>query len=105
MSTVTEDYLEIIKNRIVEKFRPLRIILFGSHARGDASENSDYDLLIVFGKIEDKRKLRVEIRRLLADLPISKDIIVTTPDEIEDIGDMVGTILKPALSEGLVIYG
>jgi len=82
-----------------------QIILFGSHARGEATDESDVDLLVVLSEVRDKRQAAVEIRRVLADLPVSKDIIVTTPDEIARRGHLVGTILRPALREGKVLYG
>jgi hypothetical protein len=41
---------------------------------------------------------------MLADLPLPKDIIVATPEEIARRGDLVGTVLRPALREGKVLY-
>ena len=46
----------------------------------------------------------VAIRRALADLPVCKDIVVTTPEEITRRGDLIGTVLRPALREGKVLY-
>jgi len=89
---------------IVRRFQPLRIILFGSHARGEAGPESDIDLLVVLAKVSDKRRAAVEIRRSLARFPVPKDIIVTSPDEIAARGDLVGTVLRPALREGKVVY-
>ncbi|MGB2821386.1 MAG: nucleotidyltransferase domain-containing protein [Phycisphaerae bacterium] len=89
---------------IVRQFRPLRVILFGSHARGTAHADSDIDLLVVLPSVADKRKTAVEIRRSLDDFPVSKDVIVTTPDEIERRGRLVGSLLRPALREGRTIY-
>lgn len=43
-------------DRIVKDFQPLRVLLFGSHARGDANPYSDIDLLIVFPQAPDKRQ-------------------------------------------------
>jgi hypothetical protein len=62
------------------------------------------DLLVVLPQVADKRKTAIEIRRVLADFPLSKDIIVTTPEEIARRGDLVGSVLRPALREGIVIY-
>lgn len=90
--------------RIIDEFKPSQIILFGSHARGDAQPSSDVDLLVVFPKVDSKRQQAVAIRELLADLPMAKDIIVTTPQEIEEYGDLVGTVLHPALREGKLLY-
>lgn len=100
---VTE-WLPLMAERIVQRFHPLRIILFGSCARGEASPGSDVDLLVVLPQVGDKRQAVVEILRALADFPVPKDVIVTTPEEIERRGNLVGTVLRPALREGRVLY-
>mgnify|MGYP000530610258 CR=1 FL=1 len=97
-------YLSEAVDRIVRKFHPVKIILFGSWARGSAREDSDLDLLVVLAKVEHKRKTAIQIGNSLSNLPISKDIIVTTPEDIEKYGKSVGDILLPALEEGKVIY-
>ncbi len=93
-----------IVERISRKFHPVQIILFGSWARGEAREDSDVDLLVVLSKVEHKRKAAIQIGNSLSNLPISKDIIVTTPEEIKEYGKTVGNILLPALQEGKIIY-
>ncbi|HQE91824.1 MAG TPA: nucleotidyltransferase domain-containing protein [Anaerolineae bacterium] len=103
-NSATENVIAAMIKRIVQQFDPLRIILFGSQARGDAGPWSDVDLLIVLPEVANKREAAVEVRRALVDFTVSKDIIVTTPDEIERRGDLVGTILRPALREGKVLY-
>ena len=90
--------------RIARQFDPLRIILFGSWARGDARPDSDLDLLVVLPKVENKRRAAVEILRALNGLPLSKDVVVTTPEEIAARGHIVGDVLRPALREGKVVY-
>ena len=91
-------------NRIVSSFQPLQVVLFGSHARGTATEWSDVDLLVILPHVSDKRKAAVDMRRALGDLPVCKDIIVTTPEEIARRGRLVGTALRSALCEGKIIY-
>ena len=91
-------------DRIVAGFQPLRIVLFGSHARGTATAGSDVDLLVVLPDVRDNRETTVAIRQALGDLPASKDIVVTTPDEIARRGRLVGTVLRAALREGRVVY-
>ncbi len=98
------DYIPIMTQRIVERFNPLRVILFGSHARGEASPWSDVDLLVVLPEAPDKRQTAVQILRVLSDLPVAKDVVVTTPDEIARRGDLIGTVLRPALRDGKVVY-
>ncbi len=90
--------------RIARRFDPLRIILFGSWARGDARPDSDIDLLVVLPHVENKRLAAIRIGNELSDLPASKDIVVTTPEEIAARGNIIGDVLRPALREGKVIY-
>lgn len=99
-----EAVIRTMVDRIVQRFHPLRVILFGSHARGSAVPESDVDLLVVLREVADKRRMTVEIRRVLGDLAVSKDIIVTTPEEIARRGDLVGSVLWPALREGKILY-
>ena len=84
-------------DRIVRRFQPSRIVLFGSFARGTAIGSSDLDLLVVKGKGADKRRTAVEIRRSLGELPVSKDIVIATADGITSKGKVVGTVLRAAL--------
>lgn len=97
-------WIDMMVDRIVESFHPMQVILFGSYARGEANAKSDIDLLIVFANLSNKRDMTLAIRRVLSDLPVAKDIVVTTLAEIEDYGDLVGRVLRPALREGKVLY-
>lgn len=101
---VHSPYLSEIVDRITRRFNPLRIIIFGSWARGEARPDSDYDLLVVLSNVKDKRQAAISIGNLLSDLPISKDIVVTTPAEIAIRGDLIGDVLRPALREGKILY-
>ena len=91
-------------DRIVKQFDPEKIILFGSHARGDAGPDSDVDLLVVMPVAGSKRDKMVEIGVALHDIPLPKDIIVTTPEDFEWRKEIVGTIERPAVQEGKVLY-
>jgi uncharacterized protein len=99
-----EEHIQGMVERIVKDFDPLQIVLFGSHARQEATQDSDVDILVVLSEAEDKRRSAIEIRRSLRGFPISKDIVVTDAAEIARRGDLVGTILRPALREGVVVY-
>ncbi len=100
----TTEVITMMRDRLVKRFHPRRIILFGSHARGEARWDSDVDLLVVLDSCEDKRQTTVSMFRALTTMPSAKDIVVTTPDEIARRGDLVGTVLWWALREGKLIY-
>ena len=90
--------------RIVRRFHPERIILFGSHARGEAGPDSDVDLLVVMSITGSKRKKQLEIGVAVHDLRVPTDIIVTTPEEFAWRKEIPGTIERPAALEGTVLY-
>ena len=100
----SETFISTMVDRIVEAFQPAQIVLFGSHARGTATERSDVDLLVILTNVSDKRDTAIEIRRVLGDLPVCKDIVVATPEEVTRRGHLVGTVLRSTLREGKVIY-
>jgi predicted nucleotidyltransferase len=89
-------------NAIVNAYHPRQVILFGSQARGDAGPDSDVDLLVVFDRLDNRRERRVEIGKLLRDMPFSKDVLVATADDIAH--PMPGTAIAEAAHEGLVVY-
>lgn len=91
-------------DRIVKRFDLDKIILFGSHARGDAGPDSDVGLLVVMPVIGSKREKMVEIGVALHDIPFLKDIIVTTPEGFEWRKEIVGTIEGSAVQGGKVLY-
>lgn len=100
---VQEAIHEMVR-RIVGRFHPEKIILFGSHARGTAGADSDADLLIVMQISGSKRKKSVEIDLALAGIGLPKDVIVVTPEEVERYRNTIGAIIYPALREGRVLY-
>ena len=97
-------WLPTVKRRIVRRFGPLRVVLFGSQAAGRALADSDLDLLVVMPDGADERGTAVAIRRALRDIPLATDIVVTTPAKIDRYADTPGTIIRDALREGTTIY-
>lgn len=90
--------------RIVDRFHPDRVILFGSHARGTAGRDSDVDLLVVMPVAGSKREKQLEVRLALHDFKVSKDIIITTPEDFAWRKEIPGTVERPAAREGKVVY-
>ncbi len=83
-----------------------KIILFGSRARGDYKEESDWDILIVTKeKISNEKKvaLIVKLKIIFAKLNIPNDIIVKSSDELDEEKRYSYTISSVALNEGVSI--
>jgi uncharacterized protein len=92
-------------SRLVRRFQPERIILFGSQATGQAHPDSDVDLLVIVPRLA-ARKLdtKIAMRAALRGIPLGKDILVATPEEVEQRGAVPGIVLHTALKEGVVLY-
>ena len=101
---VSEETLREATRRLVEQFKPTRIILFGSQARGTADDRSDVDLLVICPVTGRKRELMVAMDRALRGLPLARDIIVLSPEEFERDRHIPGTVARPASLEGQVLY-
>lgn len=101
--SVQDSIHEIVK-RIIARFDPEQIILFGSYARGDAGSDSDMDILVVMPVKGSKRRLQLQIRSALHDIYLPMDIIVSDTEEFNWRKDIVGTIEWPAVHEGKVLY-
>ena len=105
METLTaERAITEMVRRIVERFDPERIILFGSHARGAAGPNSDVDLLVVKRGRYHRGRLTEEIYMNLIGVGQAVDVIVVTPEDMERYRNTHALVIAPALREGREIY-
>ena len=98
------ELIQAVADHIASRFNPRRIVLFGSHARGDADEASDVDLLIEMDygttRIEQERA----IRRSFEKRPCAMDIVVYTPAEIAKWSQAPFSLASTVLREGKLIY-
>jgi predicted nucleotidyltransferase len=96
--------IEDIKNQLIEKYKPEKIILFGSAVWGQ-SEINDIDLLIIKGETPyygiDRMR---EVDRLI-ERNIAADILVYKPEEIKERLEMGDPFIKKIIKEGKVLYG
>jgi predicted nucleotidyltransferase len=105
VNTVVDSALvDDVVRLIVDAVKPVRIILFGSAARGQMNENSDLDLLIIMPDGTHRRNTARLAYRALAGLGVPKDVIVVTEEDVLKYGDEPSLVICPALQEGKEIY-
>jgi predicted nucleotidyltransferase len=93
-----------VARRIADAFRPRRIILFGSHARGEATAGSDLDLFVEMETTQRPPERAVAVGAIfgMRDWPL--DVVVYTPEEVNQLRGIRGTLLSIIESEGKVLY-
>lgn len=101
---VTDEHLDEIVRRIVEAAHPLRIILFGSTARGEAKTESDVDILVVVPDGVHRLETAQSIYRNLIGITIGIDVVVATEADLENYKDAPGLVYREALREGKMLY-
>jgi len=97
---------QIIKEITLLFFPTCVVLLFGSRARKDFSEDSDYDFIIITENdysIVEKRNYKAKIRKLLAQHKIPADILIQSNKEVEIKKQITGHIVKQAINEGIQI--
>ena len=102
MAQIRRKVLDEIIQRIVKVAQPERIILFGSAARGEMRPDSDVDLLVVKSGIH-RRRLAQMIYMNLFGVGQAIDVIVVTPEDVEQYKDSFALVIEPALREGEVV--
>ena len=101
---VDESLLNEVVRRVLTVARPDRIILFGSAATGQMTEDSDLDLLVVESEPANTRDRSVRIRRALGDVRYPVDVIVMSSARFEETKNLVGGIAYPARKYGRILY-
>jgi predicted nucleotidyltransferase len=98
---VPSDVIELAGRRLAEAARqPARVLLFGSHARGDARSDSDLDFLVIERDVPDRHAEMVRLTRELRSLGVPVDVVVVSEAYANDWGGVEGTVLHAALTEG-----
>ena len=102
---INKRHIKSYAQRIGRKFRPQKVILFGSYARGAASEDSDVDLLVIMDH-DKPRNIEQAIAIQIADAAgFPMDLIVRKPDEVKQRLALNDTFLAGILHDGVTLYG
>jgi predicted nucleotidyltransferase len=105
MQLVDDSLIAEAGQRLVAAAPGAQVILFGSHARGDASPHSDVDFLVVEPEVSDEAGESVRLRRTLRELRVPIDIIVISRRYADEWMDVRGSVVHAAFSQGRVIAG
>ena len=102
---ITPDLLAYVVEKIVLAVAPRQIILFGSRSRGQETQSSDLDLLVIQDSGRSNRQVRREIEQLLWGRRFAVDLIVATPEQVErNVADDNPFYTRHILAEGKVLY-
>lgn len=99
--------LKKIFKGIFNKYNFEKVILFGSRARNEAKNDSDYDFLVVTYNTltrNQKMKLFSSLQDKLVDKGIDADIIIKSDEEIDYYRDKIGSVVRNALKEGIALW-
>lgn len=100
----SDEQIDKLVDRIVEFYQPEKIILFGSYALGNATENSDLDLLLIKETNEPAMNRAEGIHKVVRDLFLPIDILVYTPSEILKDRDRKFTFINDVMKTGKILY-
>ena len=99
------EWVPDVVRRLVQRFDPSRVVLFGSVARGDDGRESDIDLLVILPELKGRHHdAAVAMLRALRDIPVPVDLVVTDDSELEGRSRAPG-VVRVALREGVAVHG
>jgi predicted nucleotidyltransferase len=106
MKTIPPGLLEEVTRRLAAEFQPEAVILFGSHAWGEPSADSDVDLLVILPgdkppQVQDERRAY----RCLRGVPLAKDILLRSRAQVERYRRVPAALERKIVERGKVLYG
>lgn len=105
MKTISSKLLEEITKRLISGLDPDQIILFGSHAWGTPTEDSDLDLMIIVPETDlDPHQRAVRALKCLRGLKFPKDVLVKTQSEVASASLVYASLVSEVLERGRVVY-
>lgn len=108
MNQIPERTLKQMVDVIVDEIHPEKIILFGSHAKGEAHSGSDIDFLIIddkpFTQERSRRKEMARIWKALREFMLPVDLLLYSQNEVEERKKSINHVTSHALKEGKIVY-
>ena len=104
MSPAVQQIVAKLTGVLVQAAHPRRIILFGSQARGDASGNSDFDIMVVEERLANRFAEMVRLNRLIRSFDIAIDLLVVSDEKFQYWRDTPGNVYYEAATRGQVLY-
>jgi uncharacterized protein len=101
---VTDEQLDEVVRRIVDAAHPVRIVLFGSTARGDAGPSSDVDVMVVVPDGTHRLDTAQYVYRKLHGLKVDVDVVIATESDLAKYRDSPGLIYRDAVRDGRTLY-
>ena len=103
---VTQEQIQEITNIIVDTVHPQKVYLFGSYAKGNATETSDIDFLIVMlDRTKKKYQVVEEIEKKIRNtLPVSKDVVIDYADRYNRFHSIPYSFIGHIVSTGILLY-
>lgn len=106
MSEINAEILQEVTRRIISSVQPEQIVLFGSHAWGRPTEDSDIDLMVILANSDLPAYRRAsEIYRSLRGLKVPVEVIVRTRDEINRGLTVKSSLERKVMEQGRVLHG
>ena len=101
---LTDEEINILIEKIVQRIGPIKVIVFGSYAKGTATYKSDLDIFIVKDSHMPMKYRAEELRPILSNLLVSVDIHVYTPEEVEEYGSEEYSFIHSVMKTGKVYF-
>ncbi len=106
MKKLNANILKDMTNRLVKEFKPDKIILFGSHAWGNPTQDSDLDMMVVVSDSDERPAKRAQrAYRCLRGINVPKDILVKTSKEINKFLKVKASLEAEIMERGKILYG
>ena len=99
-----EESVSRLTQLLVDAANPARIILYGSYARGEASADSDIDIMVVETDVDDRIKEMVRLNRLVDSFGVSVDLLVVSKEKFDYWRNTPGNVYFEAATEGRTLY-